>query len=268
MLNMRRYPKYSGTSFLQCSDLSLNQTEPTHKGATTEELRNWACTVAKSRGINAVLRVGGGEIWDEVYRNMNMVNKNLPKPLYHIVGGAAGTVGAAGGYMGATGLAGTTGMRLFGYAADQVVQMEMVLPSGDHVRFSPTEWVDDDQLAWPRTTKVTGWCNSNPVEDETKWLWEFCPQGAVNFEDLWHSVRGGGNGFGVVTSIEYQLPNYPGPLVPAKTFLNLAEEAPFPSALQDVVQKTWANFLIDSQWNPSAVGMTEEESNLCGGPNL
>eukprot|EP00957_Ditylum_brightwellii_P171736 13074109-Ditylum_brightwellii.AAC.1 len=171
--------------------------------------------------------------------------------------------------MGGTGLSGTTGMRMFGYAADQVVQVEMVLPTGGHVRFSPTEWVNGDQLAWPRTTKVTGWCNSNPVEDETEWEWEVCPQGGVNFDDLWHAVRGGGNGWGVITSLEYQLPDYPGQLVPAAVFLGNSPDdiVLLSSSLQDAVQEVWINFLIDSQWNPSAVHMAEEESNLCGGPD-
>lgn len=120
------------------------------------------------------------------------------------------TVGAAGGYLGGTGLSGTMVMRMFGYAADQFTQMEMVLPSDRHVRFGHTEWTSDPDLDWPRTTSVTDWCNTNPVLDESEWTWEGCQDDSVNFDDLYHAVRGGGNGYGVTTAVDYQLHDYPG----------------------------------------------------------
>lgn len=38
------------------------------------------------------------------------------------------------------GLSGPTGGRLFGFGADQILQIEMVLASGDHVLFGPVDW--------------------------------------------------------------------------------------------------------------------------------
>ena len=46
-----------------------------------------------------------------------------------------------GGWLQGGGLAGATGMRMFGYGADQVLQVELVTPSGHHVRFGPVQVV-------------------------------------------------------------------------------------------------------------------------------
>jgi len=96
---------------------------------------------------------------------------------------------------------------------DQVLQVEMVLPNGYHVKFGPTEWEDAtaDGFVVPRTKVVSGVCRSNPdEEDEEKWIWEACPEDFdVDFGDLWFAVRGGGGGtWGVVTSASLQLHKY------------------------------------------------------------
>jgi len=113
----------------------------------------------------------------------------------------------------------------------------------------------------------------NPVLDETLWQWELCPEDSVNFDDLWHAVRGGGNGYGVTTAVEYQLHDYPGEIsyvgmgLP-ENWTNIStaacgecEEA------SGILAETWLNFLIDIYWNPSAVNVTEEDSIKCGGPD-
>ena len=93
---------------------------------------------------------------------------------------------------------------------DQVLQVEMVLPNGYHVKFGPTEWEDAsaEGFAVPRTKVVSGVCRSNPdEEDEEKWIWGDCPEDFdIDFGDLWFAVRGGGGGsWGVVTSVHLQL---------------------------------------------------------------
>ena len=92
---------------------------------------------------------------------------------------------------------------------DQVLQVEMVLPNGYHVKFGPTEWEDAsaEGFAVPCTTVVSGVCRSNPNEqDEEKWIWGACPEDFdIDFGDLF-AVRGGGGGtWGVVTSVTLQL---------------------------------------------------------------
>jgi len=128
LINMRQYPKYAindtDASLLQCSDTTTAANTST--SFSTDDLRAKACEVAMARNFSAIMRVGGGEIWDEAYRAVSIWNDNQGEQLYHILGGGAGTVGAAGGYLGGTGLSGTTGMRMFGFAADQVTQMEKV----------------------------------------------------------------------------------------------------------------------------------------------
>lgn len=91
-----------------------------------------------------------------------------------------------------------------------VLQLEMVLPNGAHVRFGPTEWELVDGYDVPKTLSVSGVCNANPTEPEENWVWGSCPDDlAVNFDDLWFAVRGGGGGtWGVVLSVHLQLHEY------------------------------------------------------------
>lgn len=280
---MRQYPKYLAeggylTELVEDDDTEAAveaRTTNTDARLSTNDLRTQAGRVAKARGWKAILRVGGGVVWDEAYRSVSDWNAQQPEWTYHVVGGGAGTVSATGGWMTATGLSGTTGMRRFGFGVDQAAQLEMVLPTGQHVRFGPTGWQDDAGLAWPRTTEVTGWCNTNPDALEEEWVWKVCSdEEGINFMDLWHAVRGGGGGFGVILSVEYQLPDWPG-----ETYglgFNYVSEN-FTSAFADVCgtdceEETAAlhtllgNFWLDALYDPSAVGLTEEESNLCGSP--
>jgi hypothetical protein len=129
--------------------------------------------------------------------------------LYHIVGGASGSVSPMGWSFQA-GLSGDTGGTKYGLGADQVVQVEMVLPNGFHVKFGPTEWKDASAEGFtvPRTIGVTGLCRTNPEErDEEKWVWEDCPNDfGIDFMDLWYAIRGGGGGtWGVVLSMHLQV---------------------------------------------------------------
>lgn len=55
------------------------------------------------------------------------------------------------------GLSGPTGGRLFGFGADQILQIEMVLASGDHVLFGPVDW-DEVEGKVPETKEVGGLC--------------------------------------------------------------------------------------------------------------
>ena len=75
-----------------------------------------------------------------------------------------------------------------GLGVDQVVQLEMVLPNGVHVKFGPTEWEDASAEGFtvPRTKVVSGVCRSNPDEhDEEKWIWERCPEDFdINFNSF------------------------------------------------------------------------------------
>lgn len=83
--------------------------------------------------------------------------------------------------------------RLWGYGVDQVLELELVLADGRHVKLHPTEWEDVEGYIYPKTTKVDGFCNTNTVtEDESEWNWEPCKEPAPPFEDLWFAIRGGG----------------------------------------------------------------------------
>ncbi len=148
---------------------------------------------------------------------------------------------------------------------DQVLQVEMVLPNGYHVKFGPTEWEDAsaDGFVVPRTTVVSGVCRSNPdEEDEEKWIWEACPEDFdVDFYDLWFAVRGGGGGtWGVVTSTSLQLHPY----VPYKQYRISSEEAEECSDIQPKAEEFMQKYLL----TPSLLNVMTESSNACGTPGL
>ena len=109
------------------------------------------------------------------------------------------------------GIPGASAGRMYGHGVDQVLQIEMVLPNGLHVKFGPTKWEDAEGYLVPKTISVTGLCRTNPEESlESKWEWGDCPED-VPFDDLWFAVRGGGGGtWGVVLSMYLQLHDYPG----------------------------------------------------------
>lgn len=194
---------------------------------------------------------------------------------YEVMGGGAGTVSAAGGWLQSGGL--STGLeRLWGIGVDQVLELEMVLPTGEHVKFGPSEWlqqegfVDHDGL-YPQTVTVTGKCNANIVADESKWQWQDCEKD-IPFGDLWFAVRGGGGGtYGIVTAVQYQLHDLWN-LYLVTVNSTVGKEAEAAVAEWNKIDKTafpafevmWNNFMIDFLWQPSNLGVSEAHSNGCG----
>lgn len=72
-----------------------------------------ACTLARARNAPAVIRVGGGELFDQAYRAVFVTyNSANPTAPLHMVGGGSGTVAAAGGWTASGGLSGNGGMRM------------------------------------------------------------------------------------------------------------------------------------------------------------
>lgn len=255
-LNLRDLQKYSNTSIEVCD---------------TEELSP-ACQLAKANGKPAVVRVGGGELWDELYRavfvswNQDPANQDRK---FDVVGGGAGTVSAIGGWMQGGGES-IGDERMRGFGVDNVVELEMVLANGLHVKFGPSEYERVDGMLYAQTLAVGGQCNLNVVADETAWQWGECDQD-IPFDKLWKAVRGGGGGtYGMVTSGTYQLhehkplysmlPN-PGVLVPLVTSCSIA------GTCQNAT-RAFARFFLDMFFDPEAIGMDEETSNSCGSPGF
>jgi len=200
LVNMNRYTRYAPTGITNCDAQSLGI-------AIKDDLSDQPCHLSVAKNKPAVIRVGGGENWDKTYRAVKDANE--AGGLYHVVGGASGSVSPMGWTFQA-GLSGDTGGTRYGLGADQVVQIEMVLPNGFHVKFGPTEWKDASAEGFtvPRTIGVTGLCRTNPEErDEEKWVWEDCPNDfGIDFMDLWYAIRGGGGGtWGVVLSMHLQV---------------------------------------------------------------
>ena len=250
LLHLSKLPKYSlAGSITEC------EVDQDIKGAFKE-----ACNLAIARNKQAVIRVGGGQIWDEVIRSVNMdwnEDDNNPRK-YHIVAGAAGTVSAAGGWLASGGLSGNNGMRLYGLGIDQVLHVEMVLPSGVHVRFGPTEWKEQPGKVYHITKEVSGYCNMGDLSDEDSWDWQDCSgtNHDIDFHDLWYAVRGGGGGaYGVVTSIYYQLHEFS-----KLQFVNF----PFGDAAEfGVYFEKWIDFLLRFMYDPTSIGVSEYTSNSC-----
>ncbi len=227
-----------------------------------------ACALAAARGKGAHMRVGGGELFDTAYRavffDWNEDESNGNK--YHFVGGYCGTVSAAGGWMHSGGLSGAS-MRLHGIGVDQVLHVEMVTPGGEHVRFGPTAWEDQEGYQYPRTTEVTGYCNARPHEgDESLWEWTEC-EGEIDFADLWYAVRGGGGGtFGIVTSLYYQLHDLPGRVqivTPYDAELETREDLMKSGAIMvDYLKFTFTFLYLPETLN----NVTEVESRSCNAP--
>lgn len=118
----------------------------------------------------------------------------------------------------------------------------------------------------PKTLAVTGLCNAEPFEtDESKWVWEDCPE-EIPFDDLWFAVRGGGGGsWGIVTSIYLQLHEYmPLERVSMKYSACVADELDDDQAYawSFVAQTFEIKFLLD----PASINVAEADSNACGWP--
>ena len=170
------------------------------------------------------------------------------------------------------GLSGDTGGSRFGLGVDHIVQIEMVLPNGYHVKFGPTEWEDASAEGFivPKTIGVTGLCRSNPDEqDEEEWIWGTCPDDFdVDFMDLWYAVRGGGGGtWGVVLSMHLQLHD---PVPRVDYHPSTSEEclAVFkdPPILGAAYHPIWVEFYATYAMTPSVLNVTEEQSRACGSP--
>lgn len=158
--------------------------------------------------------------------------------------------------------------------ADQIVQMEMVLPNGYHVKFGPTKWEDASAEGFivPKTTAVSGLCRSNPEEqDEEEWIWEDCPDDFdVDFMDLWYAVRGGGGGtYGVALSMHLQLHDFARhveylPSSSEECLATIFKDAPFGNVnYHPIMVEFFATYVM----TPSVLNVTEEQSRACGSPH-
>ena len=267
-INLVHYHKYSKSNVLECGTLP----NPIPPSLTQQKA---VCDLAAARRKKAVVRVGGGENWNEVYSAVYWFQTPTETTRrYLVVGGAAGTVSAAGGWLQGSGLSGTTGMRIFGFGVDQVLQMEMVLSNGKHVRFMPSSWTNVAGKLYPQTLSVSGECNQNPVADESKWHWEPCDDVGlpITFKDLWFAVRGGGGGtYGVVTSVYYQLHEQVSQQVPLDYHIIFTLPAVLPSCTtelcQDLVRTLWLNFVRDF-FHPKEEFSWKDDSKFCGSSSI
>jgi hypothetical protein len=250
-LNLRSFPKYSATSITSCLSPPARESNP--------------CKLALERGKKGTVRVGGGEKWGDVYLAVLANNRRTGSQKYNVLGGGAGSVGSAGGWLHGGGL--SVGMeRMYGFGVDQVLELEMVLADGTHVKFGPTGWETVPSLLYPRTTKVEGQCNANVVADEAAWQWAAC-ENSIPFDDLWFAVRGGGGGsYGIVTAVLYQLHDFkPMYYITA----NLApiskqcKEAPLQCNCSEF-DDLWYDFLVDLFFAPEGIGLSISASNSCG----
>ncbi|CAK8991071.1 unnamed protein product [Durusdinium trenchii] len=118
-INMANYEKYSKSNILECGTLP----EPVPTSMSNQKA---VCKLAAARGKLAVVRVGGGENWNEVYSAVYWYQfPSQTTRRYHVVGGAAGTVSAAGGWL-----------QVLVYQAPQACE------SGD------TGWISSCRLRW------------------------------------------------------------------------------------------------------------------------
>jgi len=87
-LNLRNYPKYSKTSIVECDDAIIDETTNPDSAA---------CKLVTARGKKALVRVGGGEIFNDTANSVfNLKNETTGYSKYLMLHGV-GTVGAAGG---------------------------------------------------------------------------------------------------------------------------------------------------------------------------
>ena len=265
LVNTQRYAEYASNGIVECSDIDEN--------VINQDLSNQACLMALARDKNAFIRVGGGENFGDVYGSVRAFNEAQESFKYHAVGGAVSTVTPMG-WTFQGGLGGTTGGRMYGFGVDQVLQIEAVLPNGQHVRFGPTSWENKEDFLYPKTTAVSGVCNTNPREEEANWIWGTCPT-EINFDDLWFAFLGGGGGtWGIVTSIYLQLHDYLSleyvtfPTTPDfarfmfPQFCNIPAEEVTEGIVELAIQ-----FVYDYMLDPSSLGVSEAESTACASPD-
>ena len=280
-LNLRQLKSYSAHSITECDTVLKDDNEEGDNDPNARPFQA-ACRLARARGKQAVVQVGGGEVWSDVYLAL-LASQALGQTVhsYEAVGGGAGSVGAAGGWLQGGGW--STGMeRQYGLGVDQVLELQMVLADGRHVKFGPTAWQDAPGFVYPQTTVVTGYCNFNVHEAQDKddeWEWKPCLHPEPPFDDLWFAVRGGGGGtYGIVTSVVYQLhPARPRDVV----FVNEAQATSLVQSLSadgtDMeglsmrlapIVGLVALFFVDVLFNPQRIGLTSEIADQCGAPLL
>ena len=109
------------------------------------------------------------------------------------------------------------------------------------------------------------------------WEWGEC-EDAINFEDLWFAVRGGGGGtWGVVTSLYYQLHELPGRVQvvgnpKAAEILPSTEEIaanPEKGLLALAIVEAYLRFSLTFLYLPEKLdNVTEIESRSCNSPGV
>jgi len=265
-VNMNEYKQYT-------SEITVCTGNPVD---IMKNMNKQSCALAVARDCPAYIRIGGGENFDKTYRAIDRWNNENTDKKYVIVGGAAGTVSPMGWtFLG--GLGSTTLGRVYGFGADQVLQIEMVLPSGNHVRFGPSKWMKDVNglYLYPKTLEVMGECNINTASmDEKDWIWEECKQ-YFNFADLWFAVRGGGGGtWGVVLSMNIQLHKW----LPYQHVTSIPKliydiydcvEHPVHCRRDTNLQREWEEvaweFMFTFFLEPTSLeGLNESDSYMCG----
>eukprot|EP00578_Thalassiosira_sp_NH16_P009285 CAMPEP_0181121292 /NCGR_PEP_ID=MMETSP1071-20121207/24658_1 /TAXON_ID=35127 /ORGANISM="Thalassiosira sp., Strain NH16" /LENGTH=765 /DNA_ID=CAMNT_0023206097 /DNA_START=60 /DNA_END=2357 /DNA_ORIENTATION=- len=243
------------------------------------------CALAKARGKDAYIRVGAGQAFSDLYLAVNASNTaGHTSKDYWVIGGGSGSVGAAGGWITGGGI--SMGLeRLEGIGVDNVLEFELVLADGRHVRVFPTEWENVKGCIYPQTTKVTALCNENTVADESQWDWQPCADLMLPPEDLWRASRGGGGGtFAVTLSIKYHLFE----MIPMRVVLSglailstVPEEAVEGSKdafdtitshfeadstgrLRQEASRAYTLFWIDFLYAPEKIGVSKDTSTRCG----
>lgn len=260
-LNLRNLKKYSSSS-----------TGVTECVAEAEEEESYSkdemhpCRLALDRKKSAIVRVGGGESWSDVYLAVLAFNKASSGKKYEVVGAANAGLGAAGGWLQGGGWSHVSD-RLHGLGVDQVLEMEMVLPDGRHVKFGPSTWNVSDKHLYPQTTSVEGRCNTKVDADEEEWTWEPC-EGP--FDDLWFAVRGGGGGnWGVVTAVTYQLHDHvPVTLFEVNTTRVAEIQQVYSANEKEQIERFFIDFFTAVLYNPEEVGLDDDTSKHCGSPSM
>ena len=167
---------------------------------------------------------------------------------------------------------------VWGLGVDQVLEIEMILADGAHVKFYPVQWEDKEGFTYPRTTKVEGVCNTNTGEEESDWVWETCSD-HIAFEDLWFAVWGcGGGTYGVVLLVKVQLQEN----IPMYAFApNASVLAGMTKVMVDanltvneilffkgVYENCQMFFFLNFLFNPTQVNVSRDDSNACGAPGF
>jgi len=261
------------TLLVNMRDIKINGgvTECREDETINDDFSNQACYLVRKRNLNGYIRVSGTESFGSAYKSVREFNEAQSEFKYLLVGGAAPTV-TTQGWTFAGGLASTTGGRLFGFGSDQVVQVEMVLPKGQLVRFGPSKVKEKEkEFLYPTAEIISGVCCTNPREnDETKFVWKQCSKD-IKFDDLWFAVLGGGGGtYGIVTSLRIQLQDYlPLEYVAFDIEGCLGPQFYYPSfgkSLDSIVIDFFVSFFLDPESLKEDFGITvtKEESMACG----